>query len=113
LEHDFDLAYKCKFAKYVGDGICNDKLNTVSCNFDGNDCCSNSSNYEHCDKCTCHVETCNYDDMAFGDSYCDDEINTEICDYDNGDCCDNPNVGFYVDKTYCQECHCKFKSCST
>ena len=37
-------------------GICDDKLNTPQCNFDGGDCCSGDTTTENCKTCLCYEE---------------------------------------------------------
>ena len=42
---------------FVGNGFCDDGLNTAECNFDGGDCCSPRSNYDYCSICQCNGTT--------------------------------------------------------
>ena len=38
----------------IGDGYCDDDLNTRDCDFDGSDCClKNIESYVRCEKCIC------------------------------------------------------------
>jgi hypothetical protein len=41
------------FADNIGDGFCNDELNSKECNFDGNDCCQDVVFSNVCTDCTC------------------------------------------------------------
>ena len=43
------------FHPYVGDGICNDDLNNLDCNYDAGDCCLSNVNTYHCSECSCAV----------------------------------------------------------
>ena len=36
-----------------GDSICDDELNNAFSNYDGGDCCSGLSSYDHCQQCSC------------------------------------------------------------
>ena len=38
---------------FVGNGFCDDGLNTAECNFDAGDCCSPRSNTDYCSICQC------------------------------------------------------------
>ena len=38
---------------YVGNGFCDDGLNTAECNFDAGDCCKTGANTDHCVICQC------------------------------------------------------------
>ena len=38
---------------YVGNGYCDDGLNTAECNFDAGDCCDPSANTDYCNICQC------------------------------------------------------------
>ena len=38
---------------YVGNGYCDDGLNTAECNFDAGDCCDPSGNKDYCTICQC------------------------------------------------------------
>ena len=42
------------------DGYCDDELNNYVCNFDGGDCCRDTSNFEHCSDCSCIWDVTNY-----------------------------------------------------
>ena len=91
----------------VGDGYCNDELNTDNCTYDGGDCCGVNVNSELCSECVCKLqETCaagNFGPLV-GDGYCHDEYNNEDCLYDSLDCC-----GLNVNTDFCSECICHSK----
>jgi hypothetical protein len=39
----------------IGDGVCDDLVNTARCNFDQGDCCKTvSSAFTNCNKCICY-----------------------------------------------------------
>ena len=38
---------------FVGNGYCDDGLNTAECNFDAGDCCDPSANTDYCSICQC------------------------------------------------------------
>ena len=40
-------------ASFIGDGVCDDALNKVECNFDAGDCCGLNVKTEFCDECQC------------------------------------------------------------
>ena len=39
--------------RFVGNGFCDDGLNTAECNFDAGDCCNSSANTDYCIVCQC------------------------------------------------------------
>ena len=39
---------------FVGNGFCDDGLNTAECNFDAGDCCDPSANTDYCTICQCN-----------------------------------------------------------
>ena len=75
----------------VGDGYCDDMFNWHVCDFDGGDCCTNSStkvNTMFCEDCFCLqnypvTDQC-YFKAKIGNKICDDLANTEECSYDGG-----------------------------
>ena len=38
---------------FVGNGYCDDGLNTAECNFDAGDCCGPNANTDYCISCQC------------------------------------------------------------
>ena len=91
LQHAVDLTSKCPFVHYqelIGDGFCQDKLNTPACSHDGGDCKGPSK-----------AKKCAYDNPPNGK--CDDEFNIPQCHFDNGECCGEANL------SDCEECKCK------
>ena len=74
----------CDDVSKVGDGICDNHLNKMSCNFDAGDCCNDTTA-----KCIDFpVNT-----AWFDDGYCDEALNTEMWEYDGKDCCTCDEVG--------------------
>ena len=82
----------------VGDGICDDDLNTKSQDYDGGDCCSGYSSYEFCYECKCRqimfmdlsdlYPRCPSNYLPYmGDNLCHNLINHVECGFDLGDCC--------------------------
>ena len=53
IEHDGYLAN-------YNDGYCDDELNNYVCNFDGGDCCRDTSSFEYCSDCSCIWDVTNY-----------------------------------------------------
>ena len=54
---------------YVGNGFCDDGLNTAECNFDAGDCCNPSANKDYCTYCQClsgHDETASSSQTSTG-----------------------------------------------
>ena len=43
----------CEHPTWIGDGYCNDVINTESCNYDGGDCCGSSIDTTYCIECQC------------------------------------------------------------
>ena len=37
----------------IGDGYCQDGMNSAQCNFDGGDCCGSCVNTDYCTNCSC------------------------------------------------------------
>ena len=44
---------ECGLTAYVGDGYCQDLTNNAICDYDGGDCCNETSFFDICDICTC------------------------------------------------------------
>ena len=74
----------------VGNGYCDDGVNTAECNYDSGDCCGFSINTTYCSKCECHspcggivngpsgnVESPNWPEMYPAHTYCHWIINCE------------------------------------
>ena len=40
---------------WIGNGYCDDENNNKECNYDGDDCCGELVNTEHCTFCECHL----------------------------------------------------------
>ena len=110
---------------WIADGICDDKTNIESCDFDGGDCCSDNSIRAFCDECICHQGTTtttsttsmpnwawttsgplpdcpNHLAPYLGDGYCDDQANNFQCNLDQQDCC----IGTEHSQMYCIACDC-------
>lgn len=49
--------YECKVIENIGNGICEDSLNVLQCNFDGGDCCRPDRNTDSCILCICNKGT--------------------------------------------------------
>merc|ERR1712076_44664 len=43
----------CEFAKYKGDGWCDDGNNNCGCEYDGGDCCGSNVKTKYCNACKC------------------------------------------------------------
>ena len=43
----------CTIPQWVGDGYCDDVINTELCNYDGGDCCGSSIDTTYCFECQC------------------------------------------------------------
>ena len=120
----------CEAVELVGNGFCNDEVNTADCNYDGGDCCGYDINPEYCSQCLCYLqETClsGYHPLV-ADGICNDQTNHSECNYDGGDCCKHPElIGnricndqtsdgicnfdggdccVNIDKSHCAECKC-------
>jgi len=97
----------CPASSWIGDGYCDDRLNTAECQFDGNDCCfRNRKDWnKYCKECKCQAGTsgCKKSTWYF-DKWCDDMNNTPECHYDGGDCCVQRRSDY---KKYCTICECK------
>ena len=39
----------------IGNGYCDDENNNMECDYDGDDCCGELVNTEHCTFCECHL----------------------------------------------------------
>ena len=77
----------CEDVSKVGDGICDNHLNKMYCNFDGGDCCN--AMIGATTKCIDFPVNFNY----FDDGICDGVLNTEVWGYDGADCCTCDEVG--------------------
>ena len=97
--------------KSIGDGYCQDELNTEECRFDNGDCCKHHVLSNVCMECACAnnetiirnitTATCSEDLLSLlGDNLCHDEANTPQCEYDGKDCCGS------IELTFCLECSC-------
>ena len=95
----------------LGDGFCNDELNTIECNFDDGDCCLSTVLTNVCKECKCHQksvvnkrkEQCGIikeEALKIVDK-CHDDLNVPECDYSNKQCCGKADLNF------CHECACK------
>ena len=115
--------YYSSDTSHFGDGICDDDLNSETCNWDGGDCCQSTCEgsylcgFNNCTRCLDPAEQpCVYacdstTNSWVGDGYCDDfdglDLNTELCGYDGGDCCPGtcrPSDGYVCGYTYCSSC---------
>jgi hypothetical protein len=88
---------------YVGDGRCDDILNTMLCGWDGGDCCRSTcteSLLQVCDDFDCldpdalaaeyavlTLPSCEDTHPEVGDGACDVDVNVGECKFDGGDCC--------------------------
>ena len=54
-EDDFESCFMPNGHK-IGNGVCNDELNLISCDYDGGDCCLNQVNIYACTRCLCHKD---------------------------------------------------------
>ena len=43
----------CTIPQWVGDGYCDDEINTEVCNYDDGDCCGSSIDTTYCFECQC------------------------------------------------------------
>ena len=107
-------ASKCDlFAHAIGDGFCQDEVNTEECNYDGGDCCNPSTAINLCTDCTCKnaslvgkvtgytVIECPLDLQELtNNGRCDDQANIPECDYDTNECCGAGNYDI------CDACQC-------
>lgn len=110
----------------VGNGICNDQVNTLDCSFDGNDCCLQVINNLECTECLCHLDQTRHESSkskietivrlivmkmhAFkgcqleklGDGVCHDECSLfPWVFFDELDCCQD-----FIDDSVCADCIC-------
>ena len=97
----------CEKPNRVGDGHCDDGNNYSECDFDGGDCCIDTT-HAYCDDCLCKEPGKSKPRKCprpqwIGDGTCDDSNNVEECDYDGGDCCSD------LEKKYCKVCECKYQ----
>merc|ERR1711971_1363849 len=93
---------------WIGDNYCDDGNNNAACQFDGGDCCDNSTpNWDYyCSACQCLEQACAGNENWIGDNYCDDENNNAACQFDGGDCCNNTMLHW---DWYCSACECLSK----
>ena len=88
--------------RLIGDGNCDDALNTATCNFDDGDCCDPTASTDYCQDCICHEDlNCNAPLELILNGYCNDETNTAECNFDGGDCC-----GSCANLDQCSDCEC-------
>ena len=52
-QHLIFLKTDCTIPQWVGDGYCDDVINTELCNYDGGDCCGSSIDTTYCIECQC------------------------------------------------------------
>ena len=57
---DLGKLHTNSFLGYYNDGYCDDNLNNYVCNFDGGDCCRNTSIFMYCSDCSCIWDVTNY-----------------------------------------------------
>lgn len=43
----------CPYPDWIGDGQCDDEVNTAVCNYDGGDCCGSNPDTSLCTLCSC------------------------------------------------------------
>ena len=106
----------CPVRHWKGDNICDDINNVEHCDYDGHDCCKETSDFSLCTKCACEgifilieeneEKNCNESfALLIGDSFCDDKANTPECNFDGGDCC-----GVRKSYQFCTDCTCNEQS---
>ena len=104
-----DTYYNSKFLENnIGNGNCQDKLNTQECAWDGGDCCGDNVNTLFCSACECLEPDLLCNNLwKIADGICNDESNTEECKWDGGDCCgDNVNIVKLNGNPTCSTCEC-------
>ena len=62
------LDSECMNSELIGDGICDDLNNIQDCQFDGDDCCDENSNFNFCYLCECYEEEKEYSAIGNGSS---------------------------------------------
>ena len=79
--------------------MCHGEYNVKECDYDGGDCCLESSDCQSCHwqwpGCQCHITGIKYcteddqdcNDMSVSDGICDGINNRQKCLHDGGDCC--------------------------
>ena len=53
LQLIMSLKTDCSIPQWIGDGYCDDMINTELCNYDGGDCCGSYINTVYCSECEC------------------------------------------------------------
>ena len=98
---------KCQSSEFLGNGQCDSENLNYQCQFDGWDCCSNSSLIDNgvCDH-ESYNKVCNFDGLDccplpynVGNGECDIENNIAMCNYDGGDCC----ITSWLGDGYCDD----------
>ena len=84
----------------LGNGQCNNELNSLDNLFDAGDCCYDP---EEIHQCIDSNVFCNPDTL--GDGKCQDYNNGPKCDFDLGDCC-SLDANYNVNGTQCCYCQC-------
>ena len=56
MVHIAGVISECMNSELIGDGICDDLNNIQDCQYDGNDCCDENSNFDLCYLCDCFEE---------------------------------------------------------
>ena len=72
----------------IGNGVCNDELNMISCDYDGGDCCLNQVNIYACSRCLCHKDPqkCPNTNLM-GNGVCDVQLQSQAsCLWEWQDC---------------------------
>ena len=105
LTFDFQKT-DCTIPQWIGDGYCDDDINTEICNFDGGDCCGSCVDTEFCIECAClgNITSNEFSNPLIGNGFCNDNTNNALCGFDGFDCC-----GTNVNVDVCTECACHGK----
>ena len=80
------LKTDCSIPQWIGDGYCDDMINTELCNYDGGDCCGSCVLNNQCTVCAC-LGGADIMNPLIGNGVCNDQFNNADCYYDGGDCC--------------------------
>ena len=56
IENATEATFELNCQDLKGDGFCDDELNNILCNYDGEDCCDQYLDRSMCTDCFCHIE---------------------------------------------------------
>ena len=127
VEENLGNSTFCPYLDLVGDGYCDDEVNTPECLYDSGDCCSYDNDRTLCQDCFCYDDATtnqNYSqwlceenillEYILGDGICDVSYNHREYYFDIGDCCledvecyFNPFDPFKIDV----QANCQIQSC--